>query len=178
MAGPADWIAAATFVIAVSAFVSNILVLWLKWPRIIVEVAARHNGEPLAAAPPGATLHSQGEVFLLSVTNNGSEPVTLTSVGLIQHGRGAHRLDYLHTWRGPSADRLPIAHGAEGLLAMPLRIDAHSCHVFEYLPSALAEVPAGVRYHGYAQRYKGYRWLPNHPVVHETHSKHTVTRTR
>ena len=31
-------------------------------------------------------------------------------------------------------------------------------------------------YHGYAKRYKAFRWLPNHPVVSETRSKQTVIR--
>jgi hypothetical protein len=112
----------------------------------------------------------------LAVINNGSEPVTVTSVGLTQPGRGAHRLDYLHTWRGPAPDRLPKAHGADDTLTMPLRIDGHGCHVFEYSPSALSEIPPGVHYHGYAKRYKAFRWLPNHPVVSETRSKQTVIR--
>ncbi|WP_459969409.1 hypothetical protein [Mycobacterium sp. MUNTM1] len=59
---------------------------------------------------------------------------------------------------------------------MPLRIDGHGCHVFEYSPSALAELPHGVRYHGYAIRYQAFRWRPNHPMVRETRSKQTVVR--
>jgi hypothetical protein len=73
-------------------------------------------------------------------------------------------------------DRLPKAHGAGDTLTMPLRIDGHGCHVFEYSPSALSEIPPGVHYHGYAKRYKAFRWLPNHPVVSETRAKQTVIR--
>jgi hypothetical protein len=174
--GPTDKIAAAAFFISLSALVTNVALIWLKWPRIVVEVAVRHNGELPAAASPHGPTHSAGAVFLLAVINNGSEPVTVTSVGLTQPGRGAHRLDYLHTWRGPAPDRLPKAHGADDTLTMPLRIDGHGCHVFEYSPSALSEIPPGVHYHGYAKRYKAFRWLPNHPVVSETRSKQTVIR--
>jgi hypothetical protein len=174
--GPTDKIAAAAFFISLSALVTNVALMWLKWPRIVVEVAVRHNGELPAAASAHGPTHSAGEVFLLAVINNGSEPVTLTSVGLTQPGRGAHRLDYLHTWIGPAPDRLPKAHGADDTLTMPLRIDGHGCHVFEYSPSALSEIPPGVHYHGYAKRYKAFRWLPNHPVVSETRSKQTVIR--
>ncbi len=95
--GPTDKIAAAAFFISLSALVTNVALMWLKWPRIVVEVAVRHNGELPAAASPHGPTHSAGAVFLLAVINNGSEPVTVTSVGLTQPGRGAHRLDYLHT---------------------------------------------------------------------------------
>ena len=89
----------------------------------------------------------------------------------------AHRLDYLHTWRGPAAARLPIAHRGGDELIMPLRIAGHGCHVFEYTSSALQEIPLEVRYHGYALRHRAFRWLPNHPVVRETRSKQTVIRS-
>jgi hypothetical protein len=175
--GSTEKIAAAAFFISLSALVTNIALTWLKWPRIVVEVAVRHNGEVPAAASSHAPMRSTGEVFLLTVINNGSEPVTVASVGLTQRGRGAHRLDYLHTWRGPAPDRLPTAHGADDTLIMPLRVDGHGCHVFEYSPSALSEIPPGVHYHGFAKRYKAFRWLPNHPVVSETRSKQTVIRS-
>jgi hypothetical protein len=34
-----DWIAAAAFAISLAALVSNLIVIWLEWPRIVVEVA-------------------------------------------------------------------------------------------------------------------------------------------
>jgi hypothetical protein len=176
MMGPTEKITAAAFFISLSALTTNLALMWLKWPRIVVEVAVRHDGELSATAPPRERIRAAGEVFLLTVINNGSEPVTVTSVGLTQRGRGAHRLDYLQTWRGPAPDRLPKAHGTDDTLIMPLRLDGHGCHVFEYLPSALSEIPPGVSYHGYAKRYKAFRWLPNHPVVSETCSKQTVMR--
>jgi hypothetical protein len=155
-------VAAAAFFISMTALTSNLILLWLRWPRIVVEVAVRD---------PGA-----GDVFLLTVVNNGSEPVTVKSVGLTQSGRGTHRLDYLHTWRERAANQLPTVHGKVDNLVMPLRIDAHDCHVFEYPASALSDLPTGVPYHGYAVRYEAFRWRPNRPMVHETRSRRTVMR--
>ncbi len=170
--GPTEKIAAAAFLISLSALMTNVTLVWLRWPRIVVEIAVRHDGELPASRrkPP----HSVGDVFLLTVLNNGSEPVTISSVGLTQRGRGAHRLDYLHTWSGPASTRLPKAHGFSDALIMPLRLDGHDCQVFEYHLSALSDIAPNVRYHGYAKRYKAFRWLPNHPVVRETRSKQTV----
>jgi hypothetical protein len=160
-----DWVAAAAFVISMTALVSNLILLWLRWPRIVVEVAVRHS-DPEA----------DGDVFLLTVINNGSEPVTVKSVGLTQSGRGAHRLDYLDAWRRKAEHQLPEVHGKVESLLMPVRIDAHGCHVFEYAESALSDLPPGVRYHGYASRYEAFRWWPNRPMVRETRSRQTVMR--
>jgi hypothetical protein len=159
-----DWVAAAAFFISLTALVSNLLMLWLRWPRMVVEIALRH---------------AAGEVFLLTVINNGSEPITVRSVGLTQAGRGVHRLDYLDTWRARAAHQLPTAHGRldnQDDLLMPLRIDAHCCHVFEYPESALSDLPPGVPYYGYAARYEAFRWWPNRPMIHEIRSRHAVTR--
>ena len=176
MVSPTEWIAGAAFCISLTALMSNLILMWLRWPRIIVEVAVRHDGESADAASERITTPSTGEVFLLTVINNGSDPATVKSVGLTRRGRGAHRLDYLHTWQGPAADRPPIAHGAGDALIMPLRIDGHSCRVFEYTQAALQDMPPGVHYHGYANRYKAFRWRPNNPIVRETRSKQTVIR--
>jgi hypothetical protein len=159
-----DWLAAAAFFISLAALLSNLILVWLKWPRIVVEVAVRD-------------LAQSGDVFLLTVINNGSEPVTVKTVGLTQSGRGAHRLDYLDTWRGRATLQLPVVHGIADILLMPLRVDAHSCHVFEYAESALSDLTPGVPYHGFAARYRGVRWLPNHPLVRETRSRQTVIRS-
>jgi hypothetical protein len=174
--GPTAWIAASALCISVTALLSNLILMWLRWPRIVVEVAVRHDGNTPGGADHGTT-HCAGDVVLLTVINNGSEAVTVKSVGLTQRGRGSHRLDFLHTWRGPAPDRLPIVHGAGDAPIMPLRIDGHGCHVFEYPPAVLSDVPRGVGYYGYAIRYQMLRWRPNHPMVRETRSKQTVMRS-
>jgi hypothetical protein len=168
------WVAVAAFCISLSTLIANITVTWLKWPRIVVEVAVRHDGTSEEYASD-LLRHSAGEVFLLTLINNGSEPVTVKSVGLITAGHGAHRLDYLHTWRGPATDQLPHAHGFDELV-MPIRITGHACHVFEYSTDILNDLPRGVPYHGYAKRYQAFRLWPNHPLVRETRSKQTVMR--
>jgi hypothetical protein len=160
-----DWAAIAALFVSMVAFTSNLLLLWLKWPRIVVEVAVRHPDT-----------ERTGDVFLLTVINNGSEPVTMQSIGLTQAGQHTHRLDYLDTWRRRAEHQLPQAHGYADILLMPLRVDAHGCHVFEYAESALADMPPGVPYHGYAARYRALRWLPNHPLVRETRSRKAVIR--
>ena len=170
-----DRVASAAFFISLTALVSNLILLWLKWPRIVVEVAVRNRG-PRIDGSWSTKGDEAGDVFLLTVINNGSEPVTVKSVGLTQSGRGAHRLDYLDTWRGRAAHQLPTVHGNVENLLMPLRIDAHSCHVFEYPESALIDLPPGVRYHGYAARYQAFRWWPNLPMVRETRSSEAVVR--
>ena len=94
-----DWVAYAAFCISLTALVSNLTLIWLRWPRIVVEVAPGHHGRVVdeSRCTEGDWA---GDVFLLTVINNGSEPVTLTGVGLTRSGRDAHRLDYLDTWRG------------------------------------------------------------------------------
>ena len=59
---------------------------------------------------------------------------------------------------------------------LPVRIQGHDCHVYEYTESALVGLPPGVDYHGYAQRYRAFRWRPNRPMVRETESRDTVLR--
>ena len=157
--------------------VQGVFVAWLKWPRMVVEVAARHDGQLSAPALEHRSGSSSGQVFILTVINNGSEPITIKTIGLTRPGGDAHRLDYLHTWRGPATGLLPKSHGDEGGLVLPLRIAGHGSHVFEFAESTLQELPTGVQYHGYAQRYLAFRWRPNHPLVRETRSKQTVTRS-
>jgi hypothetical protein len=175
--GPTDKIAAAAFFISLSALVTNIALMWLKWPRIVVEVAVRHDGGLPAAASPHGPIHSTGEVFLLTVINNGSEPVTITSVGLAQRGHGAHRLDYLHTWRGPALDRLPKAHGANDTLTMPLRVEGHACHVFEYSSSPCRKSRRASTTTAMRSATKRFAGCLTTPVVSETRSKQTVMRS-
>ncbi len=176
MVNPSEWIAAAAFCISLAALLSNLLLIWLKWPRIVVDIAVRRSDVASNDTNHTNSDARSGEAFVLTVTNNGSEPVTVTSVGLTQHERDAHRLDYLRTWRAGANDRLPVVHSAPDTLIMPLRLDAHACHVFEYSPQTLTGVPRGVPYHGYAVRYQAFRWRPNHPMIRETRSKQTVTR--
>ena len=140
--------------------------MWLKWPRIVVEVAVRR--------PPSG---SEDGAFVLTIINNGAEPVTIKSMGF--EGAGSHdkfRLDYLDTWRMPTVTELPRRRGVHDEPVLPVRIQGHDCHVYEYTESALLELPPDVDYHGYAQRYKAFRWRPNRPTIRETQSRETVLR--
>ncbi|MET0704354.1 MAG: hypothetical protein ABWY93_32290 [Mycobacterium sp.] len=170
-----EWLSSAAFCISVTALLSNMMLLWLKWPRIIVEVAIRKG-----SAPQTDSYHVDvyGEDnIVLTVINNGSEAITLKSVGLTSPSRASrHRLDYLDTWHTSQTPLLPTAHGAQQPPVMPLRIDGHACAVFEYSHEAMAQLPAGLAYRGYAKRYRAMRWLPNHPLLRETISRRSVTR--
>ena len=112
---------------------------------------------------------------MLCVINNGSEAVTLKSVGLENRTRD-HRLDYLETWHGATEPQLPVIRGNTATPAMPLRVEAHACAMFEYHVGAVSALERDVEYHGYATRYRAFRWRPNHPMVRETTSRHAVTR--
>jgi hypothetical protein len=156
-------VAMAALAISLTALLWNVSVMWLKWPRIVVEVAVRRCPEDHA--------------FVLTIINNGAEPVTIKSMGFTGSGRSKKfRLDYLDTWRASTAIELPTRRGAAGEPVLPVRIQGHDCHVYEYPESALLELPADVDYHGYAQRYKAFRWWPNRPTMRETRSRETVLR--
>ena len=171
-----DIVAIAAFAISLTALLWNIAVMWLKWPRIVVEVAVRrramtgvHKQEDISS--------SDDEAFVLTVINNGSEPVTIKSMGFTGSGTNRKlRLDYLTTWEAPTGAQLPKRRGAADAPVLPARIQGHDCHVYEYPESALLELPPDVDYHGYAQRYKAFRWWPNRPTVRETKSRDTVHR--
>jgi len=169
----AQWLSSAAFCISMTALFSNLGVLWLKWPRIIVEVAVRRG------ASNGTEGCDAADSVVLTVVNNGSEAVTIKSVGLTSPaGLDGHQLDYLDTWHTSQTTSLPRAHGAHQPLVMPARIDGHASAVFEYGCDALAQLPPGRAYSGYAMRYRAWRWRPNHPLLHETVSRQSVTPRR
>lgn len=158
-----DWLTGAAFTISLAALSSNLTILWLKWPRLIVEVAAQ------------AAVAGDGCAFVVSVINNGSEAITLRSVGLTTETR-SHRLDYLATWHAAHTALLPTT--GDSTTAMPLRVEAHDCVTFNYGAAATAELPWSTPHRGYATRYRAFRWRPNHPLVRETISRGAVTRHR
>jgi hypothetical protein len=171
-------VAIAAFAISLTALLWNVAVMWLKWPRIVVEVAVRRRLSPTTGAQKqGGLSSSEDEAFVLNIINNGSEPVTIKSMGFKGSGTNKKfRLDYLNTWRAPTGAALPKRRGAGDEPVLPVRIQGHDCHVYEYTESALLELPADVDYHGYAQRYRAFRWWPNRPTVRETKSRETVLR--
>jgi hypothetical protein len=152
--------------------------MWLKWPRIVVEVAVRRPPAPMTGVQGhGGTSGSEDEAFVLTIINNGAEPVTIKSMGFEGSGRNTKfRLDYLDTWRTPTVAELPKRRGVHDEPVLPVRIQGHDCHIYEYTDSALLELPPDVDYHGYAQRYKAFRWWPNRPTIRETKSRETVLR--
>jgi hypothetical protein len=173
-----DVVAMAAFAISLTALLWNVAVMWLKWPRIVIEVAVRRRLSPMTGVQThGGISSSEEEAFVLTIINNGSEPVTIKTMGFKGSGTNKKfRLDYLNTWRAPTGAELPKRRGADDEPALPVRIQGHDCHVYEYTESALLELAPDVDYHGYAQRYKAFRWWPNRPTVRETKSRETVLR--
>ena len=148
--------------------------MWLKWPRIVIEVAVRRH-LMTGAHKQGEISSSEDDAFVLTIINNGAEPVTIKSMGFTGSGTNKNfRLDYLDTWRAPTAAELPKRQGEDDEPVVPVRIQGHDCHVYEYTESALQQLPPDVDYHGYAQRHKAFRWWPSRPTVRETKSRETV----
>jgi hypothetical protein len=98
-----DVVAIAAFAISLTALLWNVAVMWLKWPRIVVEVAVRRRLSPMTGVQKqGGISSSEDEAFVLTIINNGSEPVTIKSMGFKGSGTNKKfRLDFLTTWRGP-----------------------------------------------------------------------------
>jgi hypothetical protein len=171
-----DVVAIAAFAISLTALLWNVAVMWLKWPRIVVEVAVRRH-LMTGVDKQGEISSSEDDAFVLTIVNNGAEPVTIKSMGFTGSGTNKKfRLDYLNTWRAPTGAELPKRQGEDDGPLLPVRIQGHDCHTYEYTESALLQLPPDVGYHGYAQRYKAFRWWPNRPTVRETRSRETVLR--
>ena len=173
-----DVVAIAAFAISLTALLWNVAVMWLKWPRIVVEVAVgRRLSTMTGVQMQGGISSSDDEAFVLTIINKGSEPVTIKSMGFTGSGTNKKfRLDYLNTWRAAAGAELPKRQGEDDVPVLPVRIQGHDCHTYEYTESGLLELPPDVDYHGYAQRYKAFRWWPNRPTVRETKSRETVLR--
>ena len=173
-----DVVAIAAFAISLTALLWNVAVMWLKWPRIVVEVAVRRRPGPMTGSQERVGISiSEDEAFVLTIINNGAEPVTIKSMGFKGSGTNKKfRLDYLSTWLAPAGAELPKRQGADDEPTLPVRIQGHDCHTYEYTESALEQLPPDVDYHGYAQRFKAFRWWPNRPTVRETKSRETVCR--
>jgi hypothetical protein len=109
------------------------------------------------------------ETIVLTVINNGSDPITIKTIGFTaaDEQRGRTYLDFLESWRNPGKAALPATRGTEALL--PDRIEGHDCRIYEYSEDALKALPAG-EYRGYAERYKSFRVWPkcNRSTVRKT----------
>src|ERR1700727_2307300 len=75
--GITGWIAIAAFLISLVSLMQGMFLAWLKWPRVVVEVDARHGGELNAPASEHRVRTSSGRAFILTVINNGAEAVTI-----------------------------------------------------------------------------------------------------
>src|ERR1700722_20667336 len=67
--GITGWIAIAAFLISLVSLMQGMFLAWLKWPRVVVEVEARHGGELNAPASEHRVRTSSGGAFILTVKN-------------------------------------------------------------------------------------------------------------
>jgi hypothetical protein len=210
-----DYIAIAAVALSVIALLSSLILTWLKWPRIAVEVDHRvrvsatfHGQGTLTAqvavigdqaddsvansnddastanladqAPVRGQAKMAGDTFALTVINNGSEAITVRTIGFEGTDAGGRplRLDYLDTWRSPNQVPLPKIRGGSEDAVFPARIEGHDCEIYEYSDDALVELPIGIRYTGYAERYKSFRLWPKRKrsTVRKAVSESTVFR--
>lgn len=176
--GLTEGVAIAAFAISLTTLLSNLILVWLKWPRIVVEVTVlRSVGSVPGAQASQGKVESEGDVFVLAVINTGSEPVTIKDMGFKGSGSAKkHRFDHLDAWPAFPQGELPQHKGAADEPVLPVRIEGHGCRVYEYNESALRQLPSDFPYHGFAQRYKSVRWWPNRPTLRETTSRETVRR--
>jgi hypothetical protein len=173
-----NWVAIAAFAISLTALLSNLTLAWLKWPRIVVEVAViRRVSSVVEAQASQDNPESKGDLLVLAIINTGSEPITIKNMGFKGSGSAKkHRFDHLDAWPALPQSELPKHRGAVDQPVLPVRIEGHGRRVYEYGESALTRLPPNFPYHGFAQRYKSVRWWPNRPTVLETTSRETVFR--
>jgi hypothetical protein len=135
---------------------------------------------PAPATTPPRPLGQFGvkidQTLVLTVINNGSDPITVKTIGFTKaDGGDGDGIDFLETWRNRGIAALPTSLGTEALL--PDRIEGHDCRIYEYSADALKKLPAG-EYRGYAERYKSFRIWPkgSRSTVRTSVSKGTVSR--
>jgi len=139
----------AGFALAVVSLLINLALSWLKWPRIAVEVRAVNKIDDPAQTCVVTTF--------LAVINNGSEAITIRSIGFTTgKRRGGLNLDIdALDAAGRQGGVLPTVGGKTAVF--PARIEAHDCRIYEWDES----VTRGFNYWGYAERYKSFRWWPH-----------------
>jgi hypothetical protein len=135
----AEWLGVAGFALSVVALVINVALTWIKWPRIRVEAMQVVGGQ-------------YEEVFILRVINNGSEAITIRSIGWCSDG-DPRLVDYETPVTNPGVNYVQ-PQGAE----LPARIEGHGVAVWHYRPEALTPVNLGTLVRAYALRYKTFRW--------------------
>jgi hypothetical protein len=189
-----DWLALSAFLLSLAAFAGNTALSWLKWPRITVDVSSRASVyiPPLVLmTPEEIALQEAGELqdpepvycdtydtFTVAVVNNGAEPFTIRTIGLIaatkadrDKWRGMAYTDY-EVQRDKNA---PVPSGPE----LPARIEGHDVKLRVFHNHLLGVIPRGTKVAAYADRYKVFRWWPQRgrSVVRRSVSDREVNRS-
>jgi hypothetical protein len=187
-----EFLGVAGFALAVVSLLINLALSWLKWPwpRIAVEVSPGVKiGVTLQLTPSGQPVQPQmrqqpsssqprADTFILRVINNGSETITIKSIGFTPgKRRGGVKVDLDALRAAGQGGVLPTLGGETAVF--PARIEAHDCHIYEWDESALVPLTRGRNYYGYAERYKSFRWRPKcgRSLVRRTLSEGWLHRT-
>jgi hypothetical protein len=100
----------------------------------------------------------QTDTLVLTVINNGSEAMTIKTIGFITAKQsGTQQIDFLDAYRSPAGEVLPKTRDGK-VAVFPVRIEGHDCRIYEWDENSLATLATGRYYHGYADRYKSFRW--------------------
>jgi hypothetical protein len=140
-------LADAAFVLSVLSLASSLLLAWVRWPRIDVEL----NQTVIVDG-------SNRDALRLAVINRGAEAMTIRNIGLTIEG-GSRKLDHqeLVMLRLNGLSEAPLPTGPD----LPCRVEGHGCLVWVYTEEMLAtSFVKGNLMHPYADRYKLFRLWP------------------
>lgn len=141
----------AAFVLAVVANVWNFVLVYVRWPRVSVEMRAYvYAGFGNAARTEPAP--SQGRM-VVTVINRGSEAVTVCDVGLEPQGGGGPKLGY-ETDEMHDRTLLPTTNHEP----LPLRLEGRGALRWIYGPEQLRHVRDGTTMIAYAKVYRAFRF--------------------
>jgi hypothetical protein len=188
-----DWLALAALMLSSAAFLGNMSLNWLRWPRITVDITSRINVyiPPLRTLTPEEVALREApdweepepefchtyDTFTIAVVNNGAEAITIRSIGLMPADKAEIR-----KWRGaPFVDFENERDGNQLLPAgssLPARIEPHDVKLWVFHNHLLGTIPRSTKVLAYADRYKVFRWWPHRDrsVVRRTVSDRAVVR--
>ena len=169
----ASWLGIAGFVLSVFNCVVGLMLAWLKWPRIDVEVQPIQIIDVNPGGPPPPK--PRHDTFQVRVINRGSDAVGIKNIGLCDAARRhVVRSDWTNTAPAESTGR----DSAE-----LIRIEGQGHQVWNFVDDeSLREFPHWTEVFGFVDRYKSFRWWSWWPrrnplPVRRVMSKSSVVRT-
>ena len=133
------------------------------------------KGEVAPADQPAAI--AQPDTFILTVVNNGSEAITIRTIGFKSDMkmRGIE-LDWESTAMKRREDPTATLSQPDGPY-LPVRIEGHDFKIWTYEEAALEPIPLGERVLGYAKRYKMFRLPPKKKEKRDLYRRHVSETT-